>query len=318
MAKISVVMPTYNEAKLIAGTIGEITLAAESLFRDNYEIIVVDDHSCDDTFSIVKEIPNKKVKCIRLSRNSGSHIALRAGLSQVKGDVTLCISADGQDDPSCLKEMVDRWRDGCKVVWALRSSRNNENWLVRAWAKLFYGILLRFVDRHNLNVDISRATFFLLDRKVVEAVNACLEHSTSLFGLISWFGFNQGTVEFERRQRRLGKSKWNFRKRLNLASDWIVAFSGLPLKLMFLIGIIIASFGFLYAIFIIILAIKGRPATGWSSTMVVILVLGGIQMIMLGIIGEYLWRNIEESRNRPLYFIEKDTSETQISNQNQC
>ena len=309
MAKISVVIPTYNEAELIAGTVNEITSAVESLFRDNYEIIIIDDHSCDDTFNIIKGMPNHGVRCIRLSRNSGSHIALRAGLSQAKGDVVLCISADGQDNPGCLKEMIGKWRDGCKVVWALRRNRNNEIWLVRLWAKLFYGILSRFVDTRNLNIDVSRATFFLLDRKAAEAINACPEHSTSLFGLISWFGFHQGAVEYERRPRLCGKSKWNFRKRLRLASDWIIAFSGLPLKMIFLTGLIVASFGFLYAIVIIILAIKGRPPTGWASMMVVILVLGGIQMIMLGIIGEYLWRNIEESRSRPLYFIEKDTSQ---------
>jgi dolichol-phosphate mannosyltransferase len=309
--KLSVVIPAYNEEKNIAFTLDEL-LATIDVFGDikQTEIIVIDDHSADSTFNVVSAFAGKGVRCIRLSRRCGSHTALRAGTKEATGDAVLFISADGQDDPACLKNMLDKWRKGAKIVWALRKNRNDEPWHIRKTAKLFYK-LLNWINGDRVDtIDLSRAGFYLLDREVVNAINSCLEKNTSLFGLITWLGFSHNFVEYERRQRKHGKSKWNFRRRLRLALDWIVAFSGLPLKIMSLIGIIVASFGFLYAIFIIIMAVKGRPATGWASMMVVILVLGGTQMIMLGIIGEYLWRNIEESRNRPLYFIEKDSSKS--------
>lgn len=305
---ISIVIPAYNESEAIKDTIQELFATLNKIPAiKKIEIIVVDDNSRDNTFDIIKNIGDPSIKCLRLSRRYGSHVALRAGLREANGNVTLCISADGQDDPGCVERMLEKWRNGIKIVWALRKDRNNEPWHVRKTAQLFYGLINRINGDKIDSIDLSRADFYLLDRDVVSAINACPEKNTSLFGLIAWLGFNQDFVEYQRRPRRIGKSKWNFRRRLRLALDWIVAFSGLPLKIMSLIGIVVASLGFFYAIFIIINAIKGKPATGWASMMVVILVLGGIQMIMLGIIGEYLWRNIEESRNRPLYFIEKDT-----------
>ena len=147
----------------------------------------------------------------------------------------------------------------------------------------------------------------LLDCRVVEAVNACPEKNTSLFGLIAWMGFRQGTVEYRRQERRSGSSKWNFRSRAQLALDWIVGFSGLPLRLMTVVGAGVSLVGLIYAIHIVRNLFAGNPPEGWSSTMIVILVIGGLQMAMLGIIGEYLWKNLDESRRRPLFFIEKST-----------
>ena len=304
---LSVVIPSFNESDNIINTIEEIKDVIEKkIFSKKYEIIVTDDHSTDNTYQIVESFNDVRIKCIRLSRRSGSHIALRAGIANARGDAVLCISADGQDDPNVLEEMLKKLHEGAQIVWALRKKRK-ESFLIKRSVLIFYRTLELLTDTKKSEIDLSRADFYLLDKKVVDAINHCPERNTSLFGLINWLGFKQDYVEFERRERKSGKSKWNFRARFHLAKDWIIAFSGLPLKLMSILGALVALIGFLYAIFIVIHAIIGNPIQGWTSIMIVILILGGLQMIMFGILGEYLWRNIDESRRRPLYFIEKTT-----------
>ncbi len=307
--KLSVVIPAYNESKNIKLTTEEILSITEEISGiDNIQVVVVDDHSSDSTFDAVKGINDARVSCIRLSRRSGSHTALRAGIREADGDAVLCICADGQDNPNSIPEMIQKWQSGAHVVWAVRKSRENESWRIRIPATLFYKLLSWFEGDRDSTIDLDAADFWLLDRMVVDAVNTCIERNTSLFGLVAWSGFNQDYALYDRRLRRYGKSKWNFRSRLRSAKDWIIAFSGLPLKLMPVVGFFIAMLGFLYAIYIIINYFIGNPLGGWSTMMVIILFLGGIQMIMIGVIGEYLWRNLEESRMRPLYFIEKQTS----------
>lgn len=309
--KLSVIIPAYNEADSITGTIKELSEILSSLsLIDKFQIIVIDDHSSDNTFETVSKLGDARVSCLRLSKHCGSHTAIRAGMREANGEAVLFVSADGQDDVSYLEQMLLKLRGGSDVVWALRKDRENEPWHIKFPARLFYALLGWFNRNESGAVDLSRADFYLLNRKVADAVNSCSEKNTSVFGLISWLGFKQDFVEYGRRKRRIGKSKWNLQKRFKLAMDWIIAFSGLPLKFISFIGMIVASCGFIYAGYIITSALRGIPTPGWASTMVVILVLGGIQMIMLGLIGEYLWRNIEESRNRPLYFIEKDSSKS--------
>lgn len=304
---VSVVIPAFNESDNIRNTIEEIKdLIEKKNLSEEYEIVVIDDHSTDNTFNIVKSFNDTKIKCIRLSRRSGSHVALRAGIAMAKGKAVLCISADGQDDPNALEKILTKWREGAQIVWALRK-RRKESLLMKWFALIFYMTLEFLTNRKKSQIDLSRADFYFLDKKVVDAINLCPERNTSLLGLINWLGFKQDYVEFERRERKSGKSKWDFRARYRLARDWIIAFSGLPLKLMTIAGIFFSLIGFLYAMFIIVYAIVGNPVQGWASTIVLILVLGGLYMLMLGIIGEYLWRNLDESRRRPLYFIEKST-----------
>lgn len=277
---------------------------------DEVKVVVIDDHSSDNTYDVVKRINDPRISCLRLSRRSGSHTALRAGIKATNGDAVLCISADGQDNPNCLGKMISEWESGHKIVWALRKDRKNESYFSRLTAQIFYFILFLVIRGGRSGIDLSNADFYLLDRVVVKSINSCQERNTSLFGLIAWLGFKQGFVEYERRKRKTGSSKWNFRSRLRLAKDWVIAFSGLPLKLMTVVGFFVAFIGFSFALFTIINAVFiGKPVLGWASIMVVILLLGGLQMIMFGIVGEYLWRNIDESRKRPLYFIEKSTFE---------
>ncbi len=305
---ISIVIPAYNEEPNIANAILSVKdLVARVGIRD-YEIIVVDDHSDDNTFEAVKKFGADNINCIRLSRRSGSHTALRAGLANSRGDAVLCIAADGQEDIGVLPEMIKKRLAGAKVIWALKKDRKAEAWHMRKAAQLFYRILLLLDETQEQNIDFSRADFFMLDRTVVKAINACPEKNTSLFGLIGWLGFRSDFVEYDRKPRVRGKTKWSFKRRLRLARDWIIAFSGLPLKIMSIMGAVVATAGFIYGAFLIIHAIVGKPAPGWSSIMVAIFVLGGLQMMMLGVIGEYLWRNLDESRKRPLYFVETSTS----------
>jgi glycosyltransferase involved in cell wall biosynthesis len=228
------------------------------------------------------------------------------GLSVARGDAVLCISADGQDDPVTVSAMLQRWRDGAQIVWAVRRDRHDEPLRIRLFASAFYRLLKQFNRPEDPTLDLSRADFYLLDRRVVDAIVACGERITSLFGLIAWVGFRQTSVEYDRRPRRNGGSKWNFERRLALALDWIVAFSWLPLRLSVMLGFVIAVAGLLYAVVIAANAVLGSPVEGWSSVMTAVLLLSGFQFLMLGAIGEYVGRGLDETRKRPIAFIEKE------------
>lgn len=303
---LSVIIPAYNESGNIARVIGELEDTIHQCNDVNrYEIIVIDDHSSDNTFAAVNGVNKGNIRCIRLSRRSGSHTALRAGIKKASGDMVLCISADGQDNPSVLKAMIAKIKEGSHTVWALRTGRN-ESFSSKLFSSVFYKILNLFTDQRS-EINLANADFYLLERRVVDAVNSCLERNTSLFGLIIWLGFRQDYVEYDRRERMSGSSKWNFKSRMRLAKDWIISFSGLPLKLITYIGMFASFFGFLYAIFLFFYTILGYAKPGWAEMVLISLIGGGIVMIMLGIIGEYLWRTFDETRKRPLYFIEEET-----------
>jgi dolichol-phosphate mannosyltransferase len=308
--KLSIVIPAFNEADNIQTTLEEVLNQISSIEAiATYEIIIVDDHSSDNTFTIIKGLNKKNIRSIRLSRRSGSHIAIKAGLDIAHGDAVLCISADGQDNPSAIPAMIAQWLEGIDIVWALRKNRNKEPLLIKLFAKTFYALLKKFGEI-STEIDLSRADFYLLDKKVVDAIKSCGERNTSLFGLIVWLGFSQNSIEYERRERRSGQSKWNFKSRMLLAKNWIIAFSGLPLKFMTYTGFFVAIIGFCYALFIIMRnLLYGSPISGWPSVFTAILILGGGQFVMLGLIGEYLWRTLDESRDRPNYFVEGDTSQ---------
>jgi len=307
--KLSIVIPAFNEAANIAAAIREVQAAISDVPGiADHEIVVVDDCSTDHTFDTVHGLASPRVRCLRLSRQSGSHVAIRAGLDHAEGDAVLCLSADGQDDPGILKAMMQKWEAGDRVVWALRRFRE-EGISYRLLTGTFYLLLRLLTDKNPQQIDLADADFFLLDRKVVKSITSCPERNTSIFGLISWVGFRQGIIRYDRRPRMGGSSKWSFRSRLRLTVDWIVAFSGLPLRLISLLGLVVAMIGFLYAGVIVVNAYVGKPVAGWSETIILILTMGGLQMLISGIIGEYLWRNLEETRNRPLYFIEKQTDQ---------
>ncbi|NJB69219.1 dolichol-phosphate mannosyltransferase [Desulfobaculum xiamenense] len=306
--RLSAVIPAYNEAANIPVTVpavlGMLDAAAEGC---SVEVVVVDDHSTDGTFGAVAALGDARVRCLRLSRRSGSHTALRAGLAHARGDAVFCIAADGQDDPAAMAEMVAKWRAGAQVVWALRE-RRDEGLARVLTARAFY-LLLRLLTGGNGGIDLSRADFYLLDRAVVDAVRTCRERNTSLFGLLAWIGFAQDSVDYVRRPRVSGRSKWSLRTRWLLAKDWLIAFSGLPLKAATWLGLASSLAGFCHALWVVWLALgQGVRVEGWASLMVAVLVLGGAQLFMLGVFGEYLWRNLDEARGRPNWFIERDSA----------
>ena len=306
---LSIVIPAYNEKENLPQTLKELeSLVSQLGFVREHEVIVVDDHSSDGTFEFVKSLESPRVRCIRLSRQSGSHIAIRAGMACVQGDAALFISADGQEDPNILDQMFKKMEKGAQIVWGMRH-RREEPLLGKILVWLAYKLIRLFIPTSGAVVDPSNADFYLLSRKAIEALNRCTEKHTSLFGLIPWLGFDQDLVEYERRGRRGGKSKWTFRSKLRYLMDWIVAFSGIPLKLISILGFLTAALGLAYAVFIVAYTLLGYAKPGWAETVVLILVLGGAQMMMLGVIGEYLWRTLDETRQRPLYFIERRTDE---------
>lgn len=300
---LSVIIPAFNEIDNIFFVLDELKeTLAHSNFINTYEIIVVDDHSTDETFAKIKELNENNVSAIRLSKNSGSHNAIRAGLSICTGDAAFCLSADGQDDPRIINKMVPLLLDqNAQVVWAKREN-NNEPFVSNILRLIFY-LALKLTTNNSL-INPATSDYFLLRRKMINAINLCAESNTSLYGLISWIGFNQVSLLYTRRNRKGGKSKWNFRSRLKLASDWIISFSGVPLRIITYLGFTTSFIGLTYAIYIIALGIMGKTTPGWAETIIITLFLGGVQMVMLGVTGEYIWRNLEESRKRPTFIIE--------------
>ena len=310
---LSLVVPAYNEAQNLQVLI-PIWIKRFEILMPNHdvEIWICDDHSTDKTLELVKNFNDSRINYIRLSRRSGSHAAIRAGLSRAKGNMVLCMAADGQEDLAPLDEMMSLLDQGHHIVWAVRKKRK-ENLFVSFPAKLFYKTLSYLVNNEK-GIDLAHADYYLLSEIVVKAINQCKERNTSLFGLLIWLGFSQCQVLYERKDRLSGNSKWNVKQRFKLASDWIISFSGLPLKLMSILGLVFSVSAFLYSFVIFVLWLGGFIIPGWAETIVLVLTLGGIQMLMIGILGSYVWRILDETRNRPLFFIETE-SNTNLSNE---
>lgn len=270
----------------------------------DYEIILVDDHSSDEGPAIAKAWVRDDacVHYLRLSRSCGSHAAFSAGLMRSSGDCTILLAADLQDPPETIPRLLEEWQSGYDVVWAARQAREGESWRTQFMARLYYQMMRRFAlpDMPEQGAD-----FLLMDRKVVAAYNSIPEKNTSFLALILWIGFRQTTIEYVKQARHAGQSKWNLSKKIKLFIDSMVSFSYAPIRLMSAVGLLISFTGFVYAAFIICNAFFGRPAEGWSSLIVIVLVIGGFQLLMLGVLGEYLWRAFDESRGRPRYIIEE-------------
>ncbi len=303
---VSVVASAFNEEdnlpELFRRLVAVQTLLEQEGMR--LEIVLVDDHSTDRTPEIgrkwAKEHPG--FKYARLSRNSGGHIADRVGLRLCTGDCAVVIAADLQDPPELVAELVERWRDGNQVVWAVRSEREGEQQATKLFASLYYWLMRRLALPE---MPEKGADFLLIDRKVIDACNETTEKNTSYLALILWMGFRQTSIEYVKQARHAGRSKWTWTKKVKLLVDSVVSFSYVPIRLMSVLGISVSSLGFLYAATVILNAFNGHPVEGWSSLMVVVLLLAGFQLLTLGVLGEYLWRSFDETRGRPLYFMEE-------------
>lgn len=304
---LSIVTPAYNEELNLPALYDRIREVMDGI-EDNWEWIITDDHSSDNTFRVIVELSQKdsRIRGFRFSRNFGAHRAISCGLFNARGDCAVVMAADLQNPPELLPKLLEEWKKGAQVVMATRTDRGKENITSALFARLYYLITVRmegFKNRPPGGMD-----YCLLDRIVIEALKQFPETHVGIMSLISWMGFRRSFVPHTRAPRLNGTSKWSFAKKLSMGFDSITAFSYAPIKAITYFGFISATIGFLFAIFLVIRwIIGGQPPEGWTSLMVVTLVLGGIQMVMMGILGEYIWRGLDESRRRPRYIIENET-----------
>lgn len=303
---ISIVTPAWNEAENLP-VLYERLLATLDPLLVEWEWIVVDDHSRDQTFEIILQIArvDPRVRGFRFSRNSGSHIGITCGLHQSRGSCAVIMAADLQDPPETLPELLNEWRKGMQVVWAVRAKREGETSSTIGFSRLYYWIMRRIVGMKEM--PSTGADFFLMDRVVLDAFRDFNETNTSILALITWMGFRQSFISYTKKARLHGQSGWNLEKKFKLVVDSITAFTYVPIRAMTYAGFIAAALGFAYAGFVFYNALNGRPPEGWASLMIVVVVLGGIQMLMMGILGEYLWRALDEARRRPRYLVEAST-----------
>jgi len=300
--EISVVVPLYNEEPNIDYLFERLLLVLDGM-SISYEIVCINDGSQDNTLKCLIDYHHRypAIKIVNLSRNFGKEVALTAGIDYAGGAAVIPIDADLQDPPELIEKLVAKWYEGYDVVYATRRSRQGESWVKRFTARSFYRTIGWMSP-----VPIPRDTgdFRLLDRQVVEALKQMPERTRFMKGLFGWAGFKQTSVLFDREPRLKGTTTWNYWRLWNFAIDGITSFSFLPLKVWSYVGLVISFLSFLYATFLVIRTlIFGVDLPGYASLMVTVLFLGGIQLITLGIIGEYLGRVYEEVKGRPLYLV---------------
>ena len=299
----SVIVPMYNEEEVITETYTRLTKVMDGI-GENYEIIFINDGSRDNTGAIIREFckNNKRIKMIDFARNFGHQIAITAGMDYAAGECMVIIDGDLQDPPELIPDMIKIWRDGYDVVYGKRKSRQGETFFKKITAKAYYRILRGLT---NVDIPVDTGDFRLIDRKVSEALKQLPERSRYVRGLMSWVGFKQTAIEFERSERFAGETKYPLKKMLKLAMDGIMSFSYKPLKLASYIGAILSGISFLYLIIVVIqkLFFPETSQSGWTSLIAVSLFFNGIILLMLGIIGEYIGRIYEEAKGRPLYII---------------
>jgi glycosyltransferase involved in cell wall biosynthesis len=300
--ELSVVVPVYNEEQNLDYLFERLTSVLNRL-NMTYEIVCVNDGSRDNTIErlIEHHQQNPAIKVVNLSRNYGKEIALSAGLDYTCGDAVVPIDADLQDPPELIADLVAKWREGYDVVLATRRSRQGESWIKRLTANAFY----RIIDRIS-HVPIPRDTgdFRLIDRRVVDAIKQLPERNRFMKGLFAWVGFKQTSILYDRPSRYKGETTWNYWRLWNFALDGITSFSFIPLKVWSYIGLLVAIPAFFYASFLVIRTVLfGVDLPGYASIMVAVLFLGGVQLVSLGVLGEYLGRVYEEVKGRPLYLV---------------
>ncbi len=299
---LSLLVPVFNEEEAIPHFMDSINRVMAELGM-SWEILFVNDGSNDNTLDILRALQSQhsEIRVIDFSRNFGKEAALTAGLDFSRGRAVIPIDVDLQDPPEAIGAMVEKWREGYEVVFAVRSRRDSDSHLKSASARLFY----RFYNwMSQVEIPPDAGDFRLLDRRVVDAICSLPERNRFMKGLFTWPGFRQAMVSYERQPRSRGNTKFNYWKLWNFAIDGMTSFSTLPLRVWSYVGGVVALISFLYAIFLIgRTLIYGTDVPGYASLMVVVLFLGGLQLLTLGIIGEYLGRTYEEVKGRPIYIV---------------
>lgn len=303
-ARVSIVTPVFNEVEVIQLFYERVQRAMAALDSMAYELIFVDDGSTDGSYEklIALANANADTKIIKFSRNFGHQIAITAGIDLAKGDAVVVIDADLQDPPEVIKAFVDKWQEGYDVVYGVRAKREGESKLKLLTAAMFYRLLHRII---KLDIPVDVGDFRLMNRRVVNQFMKLREKDRFVRGLVSWVGFKQIGVQYLRDKRFAGETKFPYRKMIKFALDGITSFSDLPLKLATWLGYFTSFLALLYLCSVFVQKALGYTVQGWATIMVAVLFIGGVQLISIGIIGEYVGRIFNETKQRPLYVIDE-------------
>jgi polyisoprenyl-phosphate glycosyltransferase len=309
MKLITILVPAYNEEDVLDKLYQRLKSVIEQIPIYEFEILFINDGSKDRTLEIIKDLRSndKKISFVDLSRNFGKEVAMSAGFDYAKGDAVIILDADLQDPPELIPEMIKYWEEGYDDVYAKRRNREGETWLKKWTASRFYKILQKTT---KIPIQENTGDFRLLDRRCIESLKRIRESQRYTKGMFSWIGFNKKEILFDRDPRAAGETKWNYWKLTELAVEGITSFTTFPLRISSYIGFIISLSAFIYMGWIIFKTLVfGESVAGYPSMMVIILFLGGIQLLSLGIIGEYLGRIFNETKQRPLYFVDEYNEE---------
>ena len=310
---VSLVVPTFNEELNLPNfhqAVGEIAASYSDL---DWEFLFVDDGSRDRSFEVLDALrrSDDRVRALRFSRNFGSHVAIAAGLDHCDGDVAIIMAADLQDPPEVLREFIARWREGYDVVWGTRTGRAETGWRA-ALTRVFYGLVRRYAIPSYPRT--GTGSFCLISRRVIETFRACKERNRLTFGLIAWSGFRAAEVPYHRPERGAGTSGWTGSRLIKSAIDTFIAFSFTPIRVISYFGLLVSLLSFALGFYVLLnKLLHGTQVEGWTSVMLAVLTLSGVQLIMIGVLGEYLWRILEEARGRPLYVLERTIGYVQES-----
>lgn len=302
---ITILIPAYNEEAVLPKLQKRLASLLRSLPDYSFELLFVNDGSSDKTLQMIKDFAEKdsSVSYVNLSRNFGKEAAMIAGIDHSDSDALVIIDADLQDPPELVPDMIKLWEEGYDDVYARRSNRLGETWLKRTTSKWFYRTLQRST---SIPIQPDTGDFRLLDRRCVNALKQLREGERYTKGLYSWIGFRKKEITYVRDPRAAGKTKWNYFKLMNLAIDGFVSFTTAPLRFSTFLGLFVSLFAFGYIIFLVVRTLLyGVDLAGYPSTMAAILFLGGVQLLSLGIIGEYVGRIFHETKQRPLYFVDE-------------
>ncbi len=303
--KITILIPAYNEQEVLLHLYERLSKLAGQTPNYDFEFLFVNDGSRDRTLEIIKgyAAKDKRVAYVNLSRNFGKETAMIAGLDHVTGDATVIIDADLQDPPELIPKMIAYWEEGYDDVYARRNSRAGESWFKKATSEVFYRILQK-----STHIPIQRDTgdFRLLSQRCVQALRQFRESQRYTKGMFSWIGYKKKEILYDRDPRAAGETKWNYFRLVNFAIDGITSFTTAPLRVSSVLGMLVSFAAFIYILYLVIrTAFYGTDLAGYPSMMAVILFLGGIQLLSLGVIGEYIGRIFNETKQRPLYFVEE-------------
>ena len=315
MKSVSIIIPVYNEEKVLKKLYQRLLKVLNNLTNYKFEILFINDGSIDNTSKILGQIRNldKRVSFINLSRNFGKEIAMIAGFDYIIGDCAIVMDADLQHPPEIIPEMLYYWEEGYDDVYAKRRDRKKESFTKRILSKCYYGILNK-LSEYPIQENVG--DFRLLDRRCVNALKQFRESKRNTKGMYSWIGYNKKEILYDPEERVEGKSKWSYLKLFNLAIDGITSCTIAPLRISSMLGIMISMCAFIYMIIIIFKTIIfGEVVKGFPTIMVIVLFLGGVQLLSIGILGEYIGRMFSEIKNRPLYLIDSFNGEKNTINE---